>query len=169
MKKLVALKSIVDFIWIVCCLPLIPLMLVIVIMAFFDQSSLEVWDKITFSNTSGTGIGGMITALIMMVIITFCLYAFFIFRKTLRLFLKRKPFDPRVIQNFARIGKILLWVGIAGLFSSFLGTLIFESKLMIGGAMWGYLFLSASGLFFQVLSEIFKIAKQATEENQLTI
>jgi hypothetical protein len=169
MKKLRSLKAIVDFIWIVFCIPLIPLMLIVLIMAFFDTESLLVLDK--FHVNTSLDSDGFIWLNIVVVysIVIACIYCFFVFRRTLRYFLQAKPFHEKVIFNFLRVGRILLWVGIAGVCFSLLIPLLFSSKLNIGAGLWSYLFLSSLGLFFQVLSEVFKIARHAKEENQLTI
>ncbi|MEM1002652.1 MAG: hypothetical protein AAGH46_08385 [Bacteroidota bacterium] len=169
MKKLLALKSIVDFIWIICCIPMALIMLLLLIISFVNADTLNEISVISFVGLEGSRSVVIFRILVLSVIVGFALYCFFLFRRVLRFFMKAQPFHTGVISTFRRIGKILVWLGIAGLFFSFIEKLLIYNRLVFNVGFWPYLFMSALGLFFQVLAEIFVVAKLAKEENQLTI
>jgi hypothetical protein len=52
---------------------------------------------------------------------------------------------------------------------SFLYRLLYKSKFEIDLSFSPFILTLALGLFFMVLSEVFKIARTAKEENELTI
>jgi hypothetical protein len=169
MRKLVVLKSIVDFIWIVCCIPLMLLLTVFLLLSFFKTESLSAMDSVNFMGFEGSKIAIIFRMVVLYIVTALSVYSFFLFRKSLRYFMKAKPFHEKVILIFDQIGRYLVLVSLIGLFFSFLDQLLFSSKIVIGIGFWPYLFIACLGLFFKVLSEIFKIAKHAKEENQLTI
>jgi hypothetical protein len=67
------------------------------------------------------------------------------------------------------MGNLLVATGIAATVLFFVIKLIFESRFEIHLGLTPYVFIVCLGLFFMVLSEIFKIAKTAKQENDLTI
>jgi membrane protease YdiL (CAAX protease family) len=97
------------------------------------------------------------------------IYSFFLFRKTLRYFQKVKPFDQKVIRYFNTIGMLLSISGLTASVLTFLSRLVFKNSIEINLGITPYLFLICLGLFFMVLSEVFKVAKHAKEENELTV
>lgn len=162
------LKSIVDFIWIVCCIPLMLLLTVLLVLSFVGKETLTDMDSVNFIGLKGPRITVILRVVIFYIIAGLSVYSFFLFRKVLRYFMKVKPFDEQVIAIFNQIWQYLVWIGGVLVFS-FFDQLIYESRIIFGIGFWPYLFLICLGLFFKVLSEIFKVAKQAKEENQLTI
>jgi hypothetical protein len=92
-----------------------------------------------------------------------------VFRKTLRYFQKVKPFHDEVIANFYKIGYLLTGIGLGSSVLFFLMRILFENKFKIHLGLSPYLMLVCLGLFFMVLSEVFKVAKHAKEENELTV
>lgn len=74
-----------------------------------------------------------------------------------------------MINNFNKIGILLVASGIVASVLFFVFKLFIENKFEISLGLSPYLLLVCLGLFFMVLSEVFKIAKEAKEENQLTI
>jgi len=110
-----------------------------------------------------------IFGLLFIVITSVSIYCLYIFRKTLRYFQKTKPFHNDVIENFYKIGYLLVGVGIGGTLMSFTSRLLFRGQLTINLGLTPYVILICLGLFFMVLSEVFKIAKHAKEENELTV
>ncbi|WP_052158301.1 DUF2975 domain-containing protein [Lacinutrix jangbogonensis] len=168
MRKLNILKSLVDFIWYITCLPLIPLILFFAVYMFFDADVLKVF------NVLDQGI--IITpwylkvVLLLIAILLFVLiYSFFLFRSTLRYFQNSNPFDYFVIINYKKIGNLLMVSGISGTIISFSFHLFLKGSLQFNLGLSPYLFTICLGLFFMVLSEIFKVAKTAKQENDLTI
>ena len=101
---------------------------------------------------------------------TLSMYCLSLFRKVIDLFKNKKPFDSLVIIHFQNIGTVLIFLTIVNLIYFFIYDLI---KITEKGGKFLFpfslfLFL-ALGFFFIILSEVFKIAKTAKQENNLTI
>jgi hypothetical protein len=110
-----------------------------------------------------------LSILITAIVIYINIYCVYLFRKTLRYFQRVKPFHTDVIQNFGIIGKFLCYSGLVSLVLAIVFTVYFKSEIKISLGFSPYLFITALGLFFMVLSEVFKVAKHAKEENELTV
>lgn len=169
MRKLVILKSLVDFVWILTCIPLIPMVLFFVVMAFMDADIIRVLPVLGPEDGEITGWPVKITILIGALVIFVNIYCVYLFRKTLRYFQKVKPFHNEVITNFGIIGKFLCYSGLVSLVLAIVLAVYFKSEIKINLGFSPYLFITALGLFFMVLSEVFKVAKHAKEENELTV
>lgn len=169
MRKLVILKNLVDFIWIITCIPMIGLLLFFSVFIFINPESLHlVFDMDDAFLTSSKTIT-QIFGLLLTVLSSIGIYSFYLFRKTLRYFQKVKPFHEGVILNFNKIGFLLVGIGVGGSVLMFVARLLFKNEFKISLGITPYLLLLCLGLFFMVLAEIFKVAKQAKEENELTI
>jgi hypothetical protein len=99
-------------------------------------------------------------------------YGIYLFRKVLKLFSVRKIFDSNVVIYFEKIGKAFIVSSILWATVPFFYKLYAESKLELGFATDGFgsaLFSASLGLFFMVLSEVFLMAKNIKEENDLTV
>lgn len=168
MKKLNILIALINFLWFITCIPIIALILFFSIYMFINP---EVLNIIKVSGESIVESNWLLQLLILLTmgLILVCIYAFYLFRETLRYFRRRKPFDDFVINTYSRIGSLLLVLGILGTISAFIFPLYLESKLTISLGISPYLSTVCLGLFFMVLSETFKIAKKAKQENDLTI
>jgi hypothetical protein len=168
MRKINILKAIVDFIWIIAVPIAAPATVIILILINFDGFSdlnfqfvgIELKLNSIFSKLLLTLLG-----------ISFLLqiYSLHIFRKVLRYFKQVKIFDDFVISSFNKIGKILIISGTSILVIGFVGRIYLENQIIISVGFHPYLIVIVLGLFFQVLSEIFKIAKSQKQENDLTI
>ena len=169
MKKLQILKSLVDFIWVVSCIPLIPLLLVLVVLFFMDADILTITPWVEGELDSGSILYGRLYVLGMVILVYVCIYCFYLFRKTLRFFQKAKPFDNTVIYSYNQIGKWLSVSGTIGAIGSFLALAVLKNTIKLNLGITPFLALICLGLFFMVLSEIFKVAKHAKEENELTV
>jgi uncharacterized membrane protein (DUF373 family) len=84
------------------------------------------------------------------------------------LFQQRKIFDVIVIDNFKKMGYLLLIASLIGGISNFI-VQIMKNKITLEISLNSYLLMFSMGLFFLVLSEVFKIAKNMKEENELTV
>jgi hypothetical protein len=169
MRKLIILKSLVDFVWIVTCIPMLFLMAFFSVYIFIEPDVLStVFNDISFEKNPPNYIK-QIFGLLFIAITSVSIYCLFIFRKTLRYFQRVKPFHNNVINNFYKIGYLLAAVGIVGTIVSFISRLLFRGEVMINLGFTPYLILICLGLFFMVLSEVFKVAKHAKEENDLTV
>ena len=166
MRKLVILKSLVDFIWIVTCIPMIAILLFFSVFMFVNPKSLDI---VFDGEVQSSIITAQFFGLMLIIIGIIAIYCFYVFRKTLRYFQKVKPFHIDVIKNFYRIGYLLSFIGIGGSILFFIARIVLKNELKFSLGMSPYLMLICLGLFFMVLSEVFKVAKQAKEENELTI
>ncbi|WP_299382620.1 DUF2975 domain-containing protein [uncultured Lacinutrix sp.] len=169
MKKLNILKSLVDFIWIFTCIPLILLLLFVSVFVFIDSSITEAVLNVDTSEVANSSASVIITTLVLATVLLIGIYCFYLFRKTLRYFQQRKPFHDYVIATYHKMGNLLVATGIVATVLFFVIKLIFESRFEIHLGLTPYVFIVCLGLFFMVLSEIFKIAKTAKQENDLTI
>ena len=170
MRKLQILKTCIDVFWFtslltaVFCLIFIPYM-------FISGETFDVPVKIN-GNTI------VLADLFNKIILTVCIIAFYIFafgvfklRKLLELFRKRIIFEEQNSLLLNQIGLCFLTAsalsGAASLVYSFVKK--DQVQLMLSSGFDSFLFTASIGLFFMVLSEVFKIAKKATQENDLTI
>ncbi len=169
MKKLVVLKSLVDYTWIISCVPLLFALPVIVVWMFFDSKLIEKLNLVSEESTSTELIYAMFYVILMSVLIYIGIYCVYLFRKTLRYFQRSKPFHLDVIHNFNKIGKLLNVIGIVGCLGIFFGQFILKDVISITFGFSPYVMIICLGLFFMILSELFKVAKVAKEENELTI
>ena len=169
MKKLTILKNLMDLIWIVTCIPLIFMLVFFAIYIFVKPDILT----IVFGNDAFKANSSIILMQMLGLFFTglalITIYCLYLFRKTLRYFQKVKPFDNAVIINFFTIGKLLTISGVLGAALTFLSYMFLLHKLKIHLGLSPQLILICLGLFFMILSEVFKIAKYAKEENDLTI
>lgn len=168
MRKLIVLKSLVDFLWFITCIPLIPLILFFSVYMFFNDEVLKIFNVLE-RGIIITPWSLKVLVLLIVALVLVSIYCFYLFRKTLRYFQQRKPFDLFVINSYNKIGNLLLISGIVGSILNFIFQLFFKGEFMINIGLSPYLFVICLGLFFMVLSETFKIAKTAKEENELTI
>ncbi|MGB0982089.1 MAG: DUF2975 domain-containing protein [Winogradskyella sp.] len=166
MRKLVILKSLVDFIWFVTCIPLIGLLLFFSVYMFIDLDVLP----LIFNVKANESLVLLQAFSVLFIAICFIgIYCFYLFRKTLSYFQQVRPFDKVVIQNFYKIGYLLTIIGCFGSVLFFVSKVVIKNKFEINLGVSPYLILICLGLFFMVLSEVFKIAKRAKEENNLTV
>tara|TARA_B110000091_G_C13762866_1_gene452988 strand:- start:883 stop:1386 length:504 start_codon:yes stop_codon:yes gene_type:complete len=167
MRKLNILKAIIDFLWIFST-PLILLFIGFAVMVFFvDLSGLDIKiNAITFNkNHLLTKILFSIAALNYLLIIA----ALYYFKKTLSYFIRVKVFEDVVINSFQKTGNLLFISGVISLVISFIGNIYLLQKTTFELGLNQHIVIICLGLFFMVLSEIFKIAKNAKQENDLTI
>ncbi|WP_457616622.1 DUF2975 domain-containing protein [Lutibacter sp.] len=168
MKKIQLLKAIVDFIWIVF-IPIIPFAIIAIpfILIVDDIGDFDI--KINGLLLASKSI--LSKVLIAVSILTFLLtfYSLYLFRKVLAHFLRLKIFDNTVISLFEKIGNLLIISGILSLIVSFVAKLYFKHKVVFEIGYNSKIMLICLGLFFMILSEVFKISKAMKEENDLTV
>jgi hypothetical protein len=101
----------------------------------------------------------------------FFLYGIYLLRKTIALFIKKDLFNVEVIKNFNTIGICVVISTLLIVIPSFLYTGFHRTKFgfKIEAGFDSPLLVVSLGLFFMVLSEVFKIAKNLKEENDLTL
>ena len=169
MRKLIILKSLVDFIWIVTCIPMIGILLFFSVYMFINPGSITIFFDIDSTVINSSKGKVQIIVLLSSFLIYAGVYCIYLFRKTLRYFQQVKPFHIDVIRNFYKIGYLLASIGLLGSILLFVSRLVLNNQFKITFGLSPYLLLMCLGLFFMVLSEVFKVAKYAKEENELTI
>lgn len=171
MRKLNFLKTIVDFLWITFII-LYFFIFLMIIGLLFESNEISpdfVINKIPYKSMPTST---KVLFLIVVLINGLLLYCLNLFRKIINSFKELEIFVELVINNFLKIGHLLVFLGLFNLLFSFIYTFYLKTEKVnriefsTSASLW--LFLGA-GLFFMVLSEIFKIAKIAKEENELTI
>lgn len=122
-------------------------------------------DSITIGNLAGSH-----TAWLLGLLLKGCItiYTIYMFREILESFSKKIFFDDMVIKYFDRIGKCLLCLLLLEELPTLI-TSIYNCKLNLSIPPLYILFILIVSLFFMVLSEVFKTAKNLREENDLTI
>ena len=168
MRKINILKSIVDFLWIFT-VPIGALLIIAFIPAVFfvdfGTTDIKIFDIYLQNDTIYTKVILAIMAANSLLI----LYSFHLFRKVLRFFQRVRIFETEVIELFSKIGNLLVVAGLVSLVLSFVARLYFKHDLSLDFGLNSDLIIVGLGLFFQILSEAFKIAKHAKQENDLTI
>lgn len=168
MKRLALLKTLTVILFILSVIGMffaVPFILVLAIMP----------GRIPFKiNGHPADAAGIETILLMLAIAAGCaffIYALHLFKKTLELFEKKKIFHEDVVKYFDQTGKaILIGYAICAVAVFFYNTLVQNSiELDIAFGFNSSLFIIGLGLFFLVLSDVFLMAKNIKEENDLTV
>lgn len=168
MRKIQVLKALVDFIWIVS-MPFIPIALLLIPFMFL-YTDLGVFHiningiKIEIIDFPSKILGSIaiITGLL-------AIYVLYLFRKMLRYFLNMKIFDNHVITSFNKIGGLLIIIGFISVALSISAKLYLNQSFSLNIGLNANIITLASGIFFLILSEVFKIANTMKQENELTI
>jgi hypothetical protein len=167
MKKINILKAIVDLLWIFS----MPTVLVIVgfsfAIFFIDSSTLNI--EMNSINFNQNNLFSKILFVIAMLNYLLIIAALYFFRKVLNHFIRVKIFEKTVIIGFKKVGNLLIISGLISLIVSTISSLHFEQKVSMSFSLNEHLIIICLGLFFLILSEIFKIAKNTKQENDLTI
>lgn len=168
MRKIHILKAIVDYIWIVSVI-FIPIAIVFIPFMFF-------YDGFGDASVTINGLEMRITDFPSKILISIAalgsllsIYILYLFRKVLRYFLNNRIFDKQVIDSFKRIGNLLLVLGGISIGLSVFARIYLEQSFSLNIGFNSNLIILASGLFFLILSEVFKIGSTMKQENELTI
>jgi hypothetical protein len=167
MKKINILKTIVDLLWIFS-MPVVLIIIGVSFTTFFvDLSDLNI--ELNTINMNQNDLFSKILFVISSLNYLLLIVALYFFRKVLTNFVRVRVFEEVVISSFKKIGNLLTFSGFISLIISIIGKIYFEQKVSLEFGLNQHLVLICLGLFFLVLSEIFKIAKNAKQENDLTI
>ncbi|WP_392349021.1 DUF2975 domain-containing protein [uncultured Polaribacter sp.] len=167
MKKINILKTIVDLLWIFS-MPVVLIIIGVSFTTFFvDLSDLNI--ELDTININQNDLFSKILFVISSLNYLLLIVALYFFRKVLTNFVRVRVFEEVVISSFKKIGNLLTFSGFISLIISIIGKIYFEQKVSLEFGLNQHLVLICLGLFFLVLSEIFKIAKNAKQENDLTI
>ena len=167
MKKINILKTIVDLLWIFS-MPVVLIIIGVSFTTFFvDLSDLNI--ELNTININQNDLFSKILFVISSLNYLLLIVALYFFRKVLTNFVRVRVFEEVVISSFKKIGNLLTFSGFISLVISIIGKIYFEQKVSLEFGLNQHLVIICLGLFFLVLSEIFKIAKNAKQENELTI
>ena len=167
MKKINILKTIVDLLWIFS-MPVVLIIIGVSFTTFFvDLSDLNI--ELNTININQNDLFSKILFVISSLNYLLLIVALYFFRKVLTNFVRVRVFEEVVISSFKKIGNLLTFSGFISLIISIIGKIYFEQKVSLEFGLNQHLVIICLGLFFLVLSEIFKIAKNAKQENDLTI
>lgn len=167
MRKLTILKSIVDIFWILT-LPAIPL-IVGLIPFIFISDGFDIPININGNEIIAIDLPSKIVMTFVLLSFIFLFYNVFLFRKMLRYFQKLKIFDVYVINALNKMGVLFILSGFLSGIPTFLYRLFYLKTFKLEIGFSPFLLIVSLGLFLMVLSEVFKIAKRAKEDNELTI
>jgi hypothetical protein len=168
MRKLTILKTLVDVLWI---FSMISIPIIVFLFGFiFYSNDLGVFNiQINGLKINETTLLTKVILAVNLVTYLILIYCLYLFKKALRYFQRLKMFDNLVINNFKIIGVLLIISSILIGGSSLVYNLKYQQKLSLDIGFSPFMFLVSLGLFFMVLSQIFKISKTMKEENELTI
>lgn len=168
MRKLNILKSLIDIFFVFSIIGGVAL-LITVPMLMFSGEAFPV-------NIKGREVlvdNAMAKLLILAVMVSsfIFLYAIYLLRQTIGCFIKHEIFSAKVILNLKKIGICLIASSLLASVTLFFYNMLHHQHIgfsIDSGS--DSLFLSlVLGLFFMVLSEVFKIANRIKEENDLTL
>jgi len=167
MKKINILKAIVDLLWIFS-MPVVLIIIGISFTTFFvDLSDLNI--ELNTINMNQNDLFSKILFVVSSLNYLLLIVALYFFRKVLTNFVRLRVFEEVVISSFKKTGNLITFSGFISLIISIIGEIYFEQKVSLEFGLNQHLVLICLGLFFLVLSEIFKIAKNTKQENDLTI
>jgi hypothetical protein len=167
MKKINILKTIVDLLWIFS-MPVVLIIIGVSFTTFFvDLSDLNI--ELNTININQNDLFSKILFVVSSLNYLLLIVALYFFRKVLTNFVRLRVFEEVVISSFKKTGNLITFSGFISLIISIIGKIYFEQKVSLEFGLNQHLVLICLGLFFLVLSEIFKIAKNAKQENDLTI
>ena len=167
MKKINILKWIIDLLWIFS-MPLVLIIIGVSFATFFvDLSDLNI--ELNTNNINQNDLFSKILFVVSSLNYLLLIVALYFFRKVLTNFVRLRVFEEVVISSFKKTGNLITFSGFISLIISIIGKIYFEQKVSLEFGLNQHLVLICLGLFFLVLSEIFKIAKNTKQENDLTI
>ncbi len=167
MRKLIFLKTIVDYLWIMSII-VYPLLIVFIGIILFSNEPFDIPINISGINIYKTTLCGKIGLVLSMVNFGIVLFALYNFKSLLNNFRKKIIFEENTYQLLDKIGNLVMLSASIYLISDLLGSFS-KSKIGINLGFGPFLYLMALGLFFKVLSEVFIIGKRIKEDNELTI
>lgn len=167
MRKLIFLKSIVDFVFF---MSFIGLLFGFFLILFLICSSEPI--DIPIKINGSTIIPNSLTEKIALscAAVGYCIgvYAFYLFKKLLDNFRKLIIFDEVIPKLLKNICNVLLLIALTILASELL-MMFSKSKVEINFGYGPFVIVLALGLFFNVLSEVFKMGINLRQDNDLTI
>lgn len=170
MRKLQILKTILDFFWFFSLLGGIGIIIFLPFYIFDPNMAIPM--KIKGQEITPNTIISKLIIFANVISGLLFLCSIYLLRKVVGYFQKKEVFNPDVIKNFNLIGKLIIISSIISSLSFFLFNMVNRGQFSLSfdfGSYDSFLISISLGLFFMVISEIFKIAKNLKEENELTI
>jgi hypothetical protein len=167
MRKLIFLKTIVDYIWIMSIIAY-PLLIVFCVMMLISNEAIDLPFKISGNLIVVNTIWSKIGLIISLLNFGLMLYALYNFKILLNNFRKKLLFEVENSMFLDKIGNLIICSSSLYLITELLLS-ISKSTVSIQVGFGPFLYLMALGLFFKVLSEVFLIGKRIKEDNELTI
>ena len=170
MRKLNILKAVLDLFWFFSVIGAIGI--VIFLPYFLFSSEMDIPIKIRGQEISRFTFFSKVIVFINVVSGLLFLYSIYLLRKVVALFQKKEIFNPEVVRMFNLIGTLLIVSSVMSSSSLYGYNIIERSHLSLSidfGSYDSFLISLSIGLFFMVISEVFKIATTLKNENELTI
>lgn len=170
MRKLNILKTVLDFFYVFTLIGVIGIVIFVPFYLFSSEMTIPI--KIKGQEFTSTGIFSKIIVLINVVSGLLFFYSIYLLRKVVGMFQKREIFNDEIVRLFNLIGKLIVISSILSSGSVFIYNMIERNHLGLSldfGSYDSFLISISIGLFFMVISEIFKIATAMKAENELTI
>lgn len=170
MRKLNILKAVLDLFWFLTLISVVGMLIFIPIYLF--NSDLNIPIKIKGQEINSTSLLSKVVIILNIISGLLFFYSIFLLRKVVALFQKREIFNEEVVRLFNLIGKLIIASSILSTFSLFVFNIFERDHLSLAidfGSYDSFLISLIIGLFFTVISEIFKISNNMKTENELTI
>jgi hypothetical protein len=170
MKKLNILKTLLDIFWYSSLLFLLILIFFLPFYLFASDTDFTV--KIRGQEINSKPIFSRIIVFVNVISGLLFINGIYLLRKLVVLFQKREIFNAEIVRLFNLIGKLIIGSSIISSFSLYVYNKVEgnHSSLSFDFGSYDSLLISVSlGLFFMVISEVFKIANTIKEENDLTV
>ena len=167
MRKLVFLKTIVDYVWIMSLIAF-PLLIVFIGSILFSNEPIDIPINISGMNIKTDTSNDKIGLVLSMVNFGIVLFALYNFKSLLNNFRKKIIFEENSYQLLDKIGNLVMLSASIYLISDLLGAFS-KSTISVNLGFGPFLYLMSLGLFFKDLSEVFIIGKRIKEENELTV
>lgn len=169
MKKLYWLNAMVNFFWIISMIT-IPIAFIAMIGVFFFDTDVEGLNiRMNGNDVKLVDFSSKVYFSINALSYLALVYIVYLFKQLISIFLKAQIFSEKVISIFHQIGFVLLGNGLLLMITTFVYTLYVEKSMELEFGISQNAIMIFMGIFFMVLSEIFRISKNIQLENDLTI
>jgi len=159
-----------DLFWFFTLISIAGMLIFIPFYLFSDDIDIPI--KIKGQEISATTIFSKIVVIVNVISGLLFFYSIYLLRKLVGLFQKREIFNEEVVRLFNLIGRLVIASSVISTVSLFIYNAVERSHLGISldfGSYDSFLISISLGLFFMVISEIFKIAKNMKEDSDLMI
>ena len=170
MRKLNILKTVLNLFWFFTLISIAGMLIFIPFYLF--SSDIDIPIKIKGQEILADTILAKIVVFVNIISGLLFFYSIYLLRKLVGLFQKTKIFNDEVIRLFNLIGKLVIASSVISTISLFIYNAVERNHLGLSldfGSYDSFLISISLGLFFMVISEIFKIAKNMKEDSDLMI